>query len=65
MAKQMQFFTVRNASKQFLGVYRAYTAKQAIDRLISDQQVYASTFRKSGQIKIDRAELTAQIETTS
>jgi hypothetical protein len=46
--KQPQLFTVRNASGQFLGTYRAQTSAQANQRLKDEQATYCSTFRRSG-----------------
>lgn len=61
MAATMQMFTVRNASGQFLGTYRALTARQAISHLVRDQTATASVFRKS-QPAVAFRELTASVE---
>lgn len=60
-AKEAQIFTVRDASGDFLGTYRAMTAQQAINRLVSDQAATAATFRKS-QPAIPLGNLTASVE---
>lgn len=43
----LQVFTVRNDAGQFLGRYRARTAQSAIQRLIDEQIVTASAFKRS------------------
>lgn len=56
----METYTVRNASGQFLGSYRASSATAAISALCRDQNVYRSQFRRS--VSIDAATLTASVE---
>jgi len=46
-AKVSELYTVRNLQGQALATYFAFTAEQAINRLIADQAATASTFRKS------------------
>lgn len=61
--KQSRVWTVRNAQGQYMGSYYAYTAEQAISRVIADDNRVASTFRKSQPASIKRDGLTAKVET--
>jgi hypothetical protein len=52
-------FTVRNASGQFLGTYRAKNARQAIQKLVDEQATYNATFHSQS---IELGELSAAVE---
>lgn len=64
-AKESQLWTVRNTQGQYMGNYFAFTAEQAISRVIADDNRTASTFRKSQPASIKRDGLTASIEPRS
>jgi len=59
-SRQIQCFTVRNASGQFLGTYKRQTAQQAIQSFIDDQRAYFSTFRTRQALNFTG--LTARVE---
>jgi len=50
-AKVLQVWTLRNASGQYIGNYRAYSADAAISRFMNDQNVYMSIFRHGTPVK--------------
>ena len=62
MAKKIQLFTVRNQQGQFLAKYYAFTAPQAINKLIQDMAATAATFRKSQPMSLRAEGLTATVE---
>lgn len=60
-SKVSQLFTVRNDAGQFLGVYRALSPRQAIQRLLDEQASYGSVFRGQS-LKLDPSKLSAAVE---
>jgi hypothetical protein len=52
-------WTVRNKSGQYLATYRAFTAEQAINKVLEDDRRIASTFRRSQPSSMKREGLTA------
>jgi hypothetical protein len=59
VAKKTEIYTVRDASGQFLGTYRASNAKHAIGRYVDEQQ-HASVFKGGKPVSTER--LTATVE---
>lgn len=61
MAKQPKVYTVRNASGQFIGTYRATSAQAAIQAFEREQNTYQATFRRSAP-RLSTVGFTASVE---
>jgi hypothetical protein len=60
VAKKTEIYTVRDASGQFLGTYRASNAKHAIGRYVDEQRAYTSVFKGGKPVRTEC--LTATVE---
>ncbi len=63
--KEIAIWTVRNTKGQFLGTFYAYTAQEAINKLVASDRSTASTFRKSQPASIKASDCVAAVEPRS
>jgi hypothetical protein len=62
MTRQAQAWVIRNKAGQYIATYRAYTGKEAINRLMRDNARTASIFRRSQPVAIKADDFIASVE---